>query len=277
MNGSNLEENNRAFPILKKDKGRFPFKISTTSYIYPDRIVPNVVKLAPFFDEIELVLFESREENNLPEEVEIDLLKAISLNQQIGFNIHLPIDLSLGDVKEETRHRACSVIKRVIQRTSPLSPSLYTLHLDLRDKTGKDQTDLKQWKVRLTQSLEEIMGEGIEPNRISIENLSYPLAWIEDVIGQFGFSICLDIGHILVNGYDLKQYVERYLPHTSIVHLHGHENGVDHLGMDRLTESTQRLICSHLKGFKGIVSIEVFSMEDLQKSLVLLEERWEGT
>ncbi|MBM4306114.1 MAG: sugar phosphate isomerase/epimerase [Deltaproteobacteria bacterium] len=275
MNGFNLEENNREFPILKKDKRRFPFKLGTTSYIYPDRIVPNVMKLAPFFDEIELVLFESREEHNLPEEVEIDLLKEISLNQQIGFNIHLPIDIFLGDVKEETRKWACSVIKRVIERTSPLTPSLYTLHLDLRDETGKEQTDLKQWKVRLTQSLETIMGERIEPNRISIENLSYPLAWVEDMIRQFGFSICLDIGHILVNGYDLKRYFERYLSHTSIIHLHGHENGVDHLGIDRLQESTQRLICSYLKGFKGIVSIEVFSTEDLERSLVLLEERWE--
>ncbi len=275
MGGVSLEGDKRLPPILKKAKGRFPFRLGTTSYIYPDRIVPNVAKLAPFFDEIELVLFESKGENNLPEEWEIDLLREISLNQRIGFNVHLPIDIYLGDEEKEVRERACFVIKKVIQRTSSLHPSLYTLHLELRNNNGKDQVDLKSWKIRLLDSLKEILAVGVEPRRISIENLNYPLAWVEDVINRFGFLICLDIGHLLVHGYNLRHYFERYLPHTSIVHLHGYENGLDHLGIDRLPESTQRFICSYLKGFKGIVSIEVFSLGNLKSSLFHLEERWE--
>ena len=48
------------YPFLTKSyKGFYPFKIGTTSFIYPDLYVPNVRMLGPFVDEIELLLFES--------------------------------------------------------------------------------------------------------------------------------------------------------------------------------------------------------------------------
>jgi sugar phosphate isomerase/epimerase len=259
---------------LKKVRGRFPFRLSTTSYIYPDRIIPNVTLLAPFFDEIELVLFESKEEDNLPNEAEIDLLRKISLREKVDFNIHLPIDIFLGDEKKETRDRGISVVRKVIEQTLPLNPSLFTLHLDLRNGSGHDHSDIGAWKDRIIGSLREIMEGGVEANRISIETLSYPFQWIEDVLREFGFSICLDIGHILLYRHNLRFYLNRYLPIASIIHLHGHENGVDHLGIDRLSEEDFDLILPYFNGYKGIVSLEVFSLDDLQRSLKVLEERW---
>ena len=117
-------------------------------------------------------------------------------------------------------------------------------------------------------------GYGIELNRISIETLGYPFEWIEAVVKEFGFSICLDIGHILFYGQDLQSYLDSYLPNTSIIHLHGFQNGIDHLGIDRLPESPLKLILSSLRNYRGIVSLEVFSMEDLNRSLITLEELW---
>jgi hypothetical protein len=35
------------------------FRLGTTSFIVPDHIIPNVMKLGYFFDEIELLVFES--------------------------------------------------------------------------------------------------------------------------------------------------------------------------------------------------------------------------
>ena len=66
-------------PIIAKSyKGLFPFKLGTTSYIYPAPILPNVMRLAPFLDEIELVLFESSCEDNLPGKDQIHRLKELS-------------------------------------------------------------------------------------------------------------------------------------------------------------------------------------------------------
>jgi sugar phosphate isomerase/epimerase len=123
--------------------------------------------------------------------------------------------------------------------------------------------------------MEEIVRSGMGSNRISIETLGYPFEWIEDIVEESGFSICLDIGHILTHGQDLRAYLEKYLPKTSIIHLYGFQNGPNHLGIDRLPESALELIFSHLRNYQGIVSLEVFSMDDLKRSLIMLEEKWE--
>jgi sugar phosphate isomerase/epimerase len=256
-------------PLLKSYKRGFPFKLATTSYIYPDHLIPNVAKLAPFFDEIELVLFESQGQDNLPDGEQIQSLRDLRLHQGINFNIHLPIDLYLGDGDEKVRTSALSTIKKIVESTLCLNPSVYTLHLERKDRAG-----LQNWQRRLIQSMEEVSGWGIDPERISIETLGYPFEWIEEIVRHFGFSICLDIGHILISGRDLELHFEKYLSRTSIIHLHGFEDGVDHLGIDRLTGPVLDLIIARVRNFRGTVSIEVFSMDDLKSSLVTLEEKW---
>jgi hypothetical protein len=207
-----------------------------------------------------------------------------------------------------------------MERTLPLNPSLYTLHLDiinpltrslLRGEEWKfvHRNDVEAWRRRVSRSLKEILAgmcpassalqggvkgrnitkprcreappftaesftNGIEARRISIETLAYPFEWIEDMVSQFGFSICLDIGHILTHGYDLGHYLKNYLPRTSIVHLHGVHKGSDHLGIEKLPEADLNLILSALRHYHGIVSIEVFSINALKDSLAVLEEKW---
>jgi len=253
----------------------FPFRLATTSYIYPDQIIPNVTLLAPFFDEIELVLFESGGQDNLPNEEQIKHLKNRCIHHGVGFNVHLPIDIFLGDKNEEVRSKGISVVKKVIERTRCLNPSVYTLHLELRDRNGQEERDVEIWRKHTIQSVEELSQLGIEPGRISIETLGYPFEWIEGIVKDFGFSICLDIGHILIHGHDLRSYLEKYFLEASIIHLHGFQNAIDHLGIDRLPKSALETILSHLSDYHGIVSIEVFSIDDLKRSLILLEEKWE--
>ena len=79
---------------------------------------------------------------------------------------------------------------------------------------------------------------------------------------------------MLIYGLDLQGYLKKYLPQTSIIHLHGIENGADHLGIDRLIGKMVDLILSKLQSFTGILSIEVFSFGDLKNSLEVLEQKW---
>jgi hypothetical protein len=263
------------YPTIGKSyKNRFPFRIGTTSYIYPAPILPNAMSLAPFLDEIELVLFESSGEDNLPGEETIRSLRSVSVESSVHFNVHLPIDIFLGDHRGTVRSAGVRIVKKFIERTLPLSPSTYTLHFSPRDETGQDASDLVRWKAHLIKSTEEILEVGIQASAISIETLGYPFEWIEDVVKMFGLSTCLDLGHLLLKGFDLRGYLERYLPDASIVHLHGLRNGTDHLGIDHLEGETLNLILSYLRHFQGILSIEVFSFDDLNNSLRVLEERW---
>ncbi len=252
----------------------FPFRLGTTSYIYPDHILPNVAKLAPFLDEIELVLFESEGYDNYPDEVELKNLMNFSLNGEVSFNVHFPIDIFLGDEDQEVRLRGISVAKKVIERTLCLNPSLYTVHFDIRDKNGGEETDIEAWRKRILQSAEEMAKWEITSEQIAVETLSYPFDWVEDIVGRFGFTVCLDIGHMLLYDLDVQSYLKKYLPQTSIIHLHGIENGADHLGIDRLNGRMVDGIFSELRSFKGILSLEVFSLGDLKNSLEVLEKRW---
>jgi sugar phosphate isomerase/epimerase len=264
--------------VLKNYRGRFPFKLATTSYIYPDEIAPNVERLAPYFDEIELVLFESRSQNH----IQLKRLMELSSLHQVGFNIHLPIDINLGDISEKIRRNGISVVKKLIEQTLCLNPSLYTLHLEFINppnpsllKGGFMQDPIIEgWRRHLVQGLKEIMDNGIESKRISVENLGYPFEWVEDIVRDFGFSVCLDIGHILIHGYDLQQYLKKYLPEASIIHLYGIQNGTDHLEIGKLSRPVLKTILSCLHHYHGTVSIEVFSIDALKSSLAILEEEW---
>ena len=260
--------------IGKSYKNRYPFKLGTTSYVYPAPILPNAMSLAPLLDEIELVLFESSGEDNLPDDELINRLKALSMDWGVRFNIHLPIDIYLGDPRRAVRSEGVRIVKKFIERMMSLSPSTYTLHFSLRDEKGQDALDLAGWKAHLNESTEEILKVGIGASRISVETLGYPFEWIEDIVKAFGLSICLDLGHLLLQGLDPRAYLERYLPDTSIIHLHGLRNGIDHLGIDKLDGEILDLILSYLRHFQGILSIEVFAFDDLKNSLQVLEEKW---
>jgi sugar phosphate isomerase/epimerase len=255
--------------LSRSYKRLFPFTLGTTSYIFPDSIVPNVRALAPFLDEIELVLYESRGEDNLPSQAELQALIKLSYENHITYNVHLPIDVFLGDKDPGIRSSGVSVIRRVIELTSCLVPSGYTLHFEL----GRE-TDLKRWQKCVMMSAEEILKCGLSPERISIETLGYPFEFVEDIVRKYHFSICLDIGHILISDRDLEAHFDRYLPGTSVIHLHGFQDGVDHLGIDRLPGSTLTEIVSRLAGYHGLLSLEIFSIGDLRSSLALLEETW---
>jgi hypothetical protein len=85
------------YPALPKSyKGVYPFKIGTTSFIYPASYTQNVTMLAPYVDEIELLLFESAPDS-LPSIHEIKKLLSLSKEFDLTYNVHLPIDISLSD------------------------------------------------------------------------------------------------------------------------------------------------------------------------------------
>jgi hypothetical protein len=46
------------------------------------------------------------------------------------------------------------------------------------------------------------------------------------------------------------------------------------LGIDKLNGKIVDLILSHLQNYKGTLSLEVFSFNDLKSSLEILEEKW---
>ena len=171
------------YPTLPKSyKGAYPFKLGTTSFIYPDHITPNIKMLGPYLDEIELLFFESQPAG-MPSPQEIKEIRQLAKDFDLTYNIHLPLDISLGAPDPSKRLTALKIIKQIIDLTAPLAPSTYTLHLPY-DEVDFDNERIKRWQGRIRQSMEKLLAAGIEAKSISIESLDYPLEWVEKKIGR---------------------------------------------------------------------------------------------
>ena len=262
-----------SYPNLPKSyKRTFPFKIGTTSYIFPDHIVPNVSAIGPYVDEIELIVFESKPES-LPTGKEIKMLGSLSKDLDITYNIHLPLDICLGSHDDSQRKQSVEKVIEIFNLTAPLNPTTHTLHL-VYDDFEDNEEDKNRWKSYLYESLEACIAEGLAGDSISIENLSYPMAWIDEIIEAFDLYVCLDAGHLLTTNTPLSYTIDRYCGRISIYHLHGVKRGRDHHSLTNLSEADWYLLLDRLKRFQGTVSIEVFSFDRLHKSLYAFENRW---
>ncbi|MGB9499726.1 MAG: cobamide remodeling phosphodiesterase CbiR [Dissulfuribacterales bacterium] len=259
-------------PLPKSYKGLYPFKLGTTSYIYPAGYTRNVKMLAPYVDEIELLLFESAPDS-LPSNHEIKKLLSLSKEFDLTYNVHLPTDISLSDPDPSIRHAAVETLKKVMDITTSLCPSTYTLHLSYDEKKS-GPPNIKNWQERVYSSVKQFIATGINPEMISIETLTYSMEWVESILNDFNLSVCIDLGHLMLYGLDMETVFSRYHHRTSIIHLHGVENRKDHLSLDRLSKEKLVSVMEILKRFNGVVSLEVFSYSHLKDSLQFLEKLW---
>lgn len=251
-------------------KGRFPFRLATTSYILPDAIIPNLRFLGPFFDEIELVLFDSRQGNNLPTKIKIGEMAALGRNLQFTYNVHLPTDLFLGSADRQERRDACETILRFYERTLPLDPTAYILHFEGQPGDNPKPEELADWRRLLRTSLEWLLDHGLNRNLLALENLSYPFSWVDILADEFSLNICLDLGHLLLQNVNLMTAFNRYQDKTTMMHLHGVGHR-DHLALSLIPHDEWQTVIQILRHFRGGLALEVFSLEDLQASLVRME------
>ncbi|HAJ26831.1 MAG TPA: hypothetical protein DCG53_06230 [Syntrophus sp. (in: bacteria)] len=258
-----------SLPLLK---GRFPFRLGTTSYILPDAIVPNVLFLGPLLDEVELVLFESGREDNLPTTREIEELAILAGEQKLTYNVHLPTDVLLGHPEAAIRQRACATIMRFYERTMPLQPTMYCLHLENNTPGETAPPQIADWLTNLLYSLEDLLAAGMRRSLIGIENINYTFPWIYPLIRELDLNICLDIGHLLFQHEELETYLSLYGDKTIMLHLHGVEGQRDHRSLQGISDANWQIIAAFLRDYRGGVSIEVFSQDDLARSLQRMED-----
>jgi sugar phosphate isomerase/epimerase len=249
-----------------------PFRIGTTSFIYPDHILPNVKKIGRYFDEIELLIFESRPYTVLPDRTEITELSRLSETLNVAYNIHLPTDVSLTHQTASARQHAADTIARVVDLCRPLAPSTHTLHLEMG---GTDSPENRTaWQARAEDGLERLMRQVPDPKIFSVETLDYPPDCLVPLLAAFELRICLDIGHHFRYGYDLNRSAALFQGRMAVIHLHGvtvQDHKVrDHAGLDCLAPEQLDQVMALLRNFRGTVSLEVFNRLNLDRSLAVL-------
>ena len=256
------------YPRLPRSfKKTFPFKLCTPSFIYPDDYIPNIRLLGTCLDEIEILCFES---DALPSSRSIQEMAALATDMDLTYNVHLPTDINPGSLEPNVRNHFIETMLRVMERVQPLRASTHTLHLPYLQTPVRGKCDMS-WIDRTADTLHKLLKTGIKGSCLSIETLDYPLEWLAPVLDVFHLQVCLDLGHLMIHQEDITATYDHFENRTALIHLHGVQNGKDHLGLDVLDPNPQKGICSILNRFSGTVSIEVFSYMHLMSSLTVLE------
>jgi sugar phosphate isomerase/epimerase len=249
-------------------KNRFPFRLGTTSYIIPAGLVQNVRFLADKVDDIELVLFESDEITNLPDAAMIRALKEMADRNDLTYTIHLPLDTWMGHKEASVRQSSVDKCLRFIERTAGLAPFAYVLHFH-GDQQGKSPSpDMMRWTEGHRRSVERLL-HAVDSQELCVELLDYPYDLIEDIVHDYGLSICLDIGHLLLCGYAPEEYLDRYLPQTRVLHLHGIEEGNDHRSLAFLPAGLLTTLMSRLDNDQQksrVLTMEIFDEKAFNQS-----------
>jgi sugar phosphate isomerase/epimerase len=243
------------------------FRLGTTSYILPDDILPNVRYLARRVDDVELVLFEVDDGgSNLPVGEVVEELADLALRHDLTYTVHLPLDLRLGASGGE-QHRSLRKARAVIERTRSLDPWAYVLHLD-----GKEVRDYAAWLDQAAGALRLAADWAGGAERLAVENLEgYPLDFIDPVLARVPAGRCIDIGHLWLEGHDPLPFIQRHLPRTRVVHLHG-VGSRDHQSLAQVESPELRRVLAALEagGFDGVLTLEVFGLEDFERSMAAL-------
>jgi len=245
------------------------YRLGTTSYIVPDDIVPNVRFLADRVDDVELVLFQVEEAGgNLPSAAVVAELARLANDHDLTYTVHLPLDLRLG-ADDGVLSRSLRQARLVIERTRDLDPWAYVVHLD-----GRKVVDKQAWDDQACRSLELAAAWAGSPDKLAVENLEgYPLDFFEPVIARIPVSRCVDVGHLWLDGHDPRPYLESALARTRVIHLHGIGERDHQLLAHQSPEALSSVLTAlHTKGFKGVLTLEVFGRDDFESSLTTLAE-----
>jgi sugar phosphate isomerase/epimerase len=259
-----------------------PYRLGATSYVWPAEILPNVRQLGPLVDDVELVLFEVDGYSNLPDAAAVAELNALAETHNLTYTVHLPLDLTLA------HPRSLEEAEKVMGCTRDLAPWAYVLHLDGRRPVvgGTESVEgnpspatVTHWQQDAREVLEKlaVLAEGAQ--RLCIENLeNYAPEHFLPLLERVPAGLCVDAGHLWLTGRDPLPFLDRYLPWTRVVHLHGIDDGraqptdhqsLLHLGAERVAPVLDLLSA---RGYGGVLTLEVFGLEDFFSSRSLVAE-----
>ncbi len=254
-------------------KHNFPFRLGCTSYVYPEELLPNVEKTAPMFDDVEIILFESLDHSNMPSRAVLGKLAKLGKEHETTFTIHFPIDKKACSVDVKERKDYADQAESIMKITEILDPFAYLLHLEF-DGNGISRDE---WNIRIKDVCGALQKcSGSKAKRVCVENLGYPNSWNLPVINRYGFSSCLDVGHVLRYGEKLDFVSRNLMPYTRVIHLHGWDNKNDHLSLARMDQKIlERFVELTLKHYQGVLTLEVFNQNDTMESVEVLKSIWE--
>lgn len=238
----------------------------------------NLLWLSDKVEEMQLVLFDTGTESNIPSEAEVRELAQIANDTGMAFTVHLPGAIEFGH-DDVCARKSAELFRKTVARTRPLAPICWTFHaaishaFDFRETT--DAKYLATYAARTMEHLAALIPLFDTPRDLAIENV-YSHFYIEpDFIREFDTSVCIDIGHLLLYGQDVDAHLDAWLPRCRNIHLHGVDAcGCDHRSIAHISREHLSRILRRLSGEPALetVTIEVFGTKDFVSSLAVLRD-----
>jgi sugar phosphate isomerase/epimerase len=251
------------------------FKIGATSFVYRDHVVPNVEKLAPRVDDVEILIFDVDED--LPSPADVARLVELKEQHQLSYTVHTPLSASLASADEASRRRGVDQVRRALDWARPLAPHGHPLHVYLgeREHDPDPPRDHDAWRARAHASLAQLLADGHDPRALCVELIDYDFGLIAPVIEALDLGVVLDLGHLQRDGKALDAVLDRHLGRARIIQWHGTEpGGRDHKSLRHLPpNAADQLIRRLLRDrWSGVLTLEVFNLQDFEESLAIVEQ-----
>ena len=211
--------------------------------------------------------------SNLPSPATLARLAAVATSHGLTYTVHLPLDIRLGD-DGSADHESLTLARRVILDTQALQPFGYVMHLDGRALMDEPTTRQRQrWEANALRALELLVGWAGSPELLCVENVEgWDPDWLTpisdgDAGGGHG-------GHrpSLGAGRRSLAYLRQWEQRTRVVHLHGLADR-DHSSLAHMSPVVLDPVVAWLaQHFAGVVTLEVFGMDDYVSSRRALAE-----
>ena len=255
--------------------------------VFGEDLLENVRRLSPLVDYVEIVLFRTPDLHNLPTALEVRELKKIGAGEGIGFTVHLPASLEPASTDQNLRDESLMTIRETCRRLEDLDPAHFILHLpfspptlvpvpDLYFKTQDPAGKWNGWSARAAETLNALRAVGPSPGTLLVENINYSPRFLETFLKEGLCRLCLDLGHLLLGRETVLDYLEEYVGHIQEIHLHGVNGYDEHLSLAHLPVERLQKWLAFLKesDYRKLITLELFSPEELQESLDILSWLW---
>ena len=261
-------------PSLKKT---FPFYSGTTSYLYPfetDNLTRNVDLISEAVDVIQLLFFGKNYLDELITEASLETLKIIQTEKKIKYCIHLPTDFDLMNPQKNNLTETLACIQKILAACKELHVDYFILHMDRCENFTYPEIlwDIKA-KKQFSDHLKAISSLFSDnPHRLCIENTAFSLECVKEEIIEHNVSVCCDTGHLMLKGLSFEPMYRQFQDRCPVLHIHGVQNGKDHIALTQSSPEYQKALQSLLKNYRGSVILEVFNEKDFIDSALWMRQ-----
>ncbi len=155
------------------------------------------------------------------------------LQQELGFTctLHLPfLWVDGASLNEPIRQATMQSVGQFLEMAQPLQVESYVLHLwglwtsilaGVQQLTPEEKQGLLGQLLRRSEYTLAELGDLVFPEAICVENLErFPFDLMIPIIQRQGMRICLDVGHLTVQGGDALSFVTEHWEQIGEIHLH---------------------------------------------------------